>query len=286
LEQRESVEDVVEKGVGFCGGDFDRLISLVDRLRGDGGCPWDQAQTPDTLKVYLIEEAYEVLEALESADTQNVCSELGDLLFQIAFLARVFTETGDFTMGDVLRKITEKMVRRHPHVFGNDKVSSPEEVRHLWHEIKAAEDKGCNRVPQSCLDSVPEKLPALMRAYRLGERAASVGLEWPDMETAVSEVEGALAQFRDALQRDDEKKPAQELGNLLFAVVGMSRFIGIHPETALTKTISAFVKRTQEIEETFRKQGRTMESASSEEMAHMWDRLIRDMAEMKDQNVS
>jgi MazG family protein len=266
----------VDKAVASCGDHFDRLILLVERLRGHGGCPWDRAQTPETIKVYLIEETYEVLEALESGDTQNVCGELGDLLFQIVFLARMFRETGDFNMEDVLRRITEKMIRRHPHVFGDDKVSDSEEVRHLWHEVKIAEAKDNDTARQSCLDSVPEKLPALMRAYRLGERAARVGFDWPDLETVLVRVEEALAQFKDSLRRDDREKSAERFGDLLFAVASVSRFIGVHPETALAQTISTFVKRIHKIEKALREEGRTLESISPEEMADIWERCERD----------
>ena len=272
----------MDKTVASYGSHFDRLTLLVERLRGHNGCPWDRAQTPETIKVYLIEEAYEVLEALESGEAQNVCEELGDLLFQIVFLARMFMETGDFNMEDVLQRITEKMIRRHPHVFGNDKVSNPEEVRHLWHEVKVAEAKENDTGQQSCLDSVPEKLPALMRAYRLGERAARVGLDWPNLETALKRVEVVMAQFKDSLVRDDKEKSAKRFGDLLFAVGSVGRFIGVHPETALAQTISTFVKSVHKIEETLRKEGRT--SMSPEEMADIWERCERDGETKKSQD--
>lgn len=267
--------------VASCGGRFDRLISLVGQLRGHGGCPWDRAQTPETIKIYLLEEAYEVLEALESGDAQNVCGELGDLLFQIVFLAEMFGETGDFNMEDVLHRIWEKMIRRHPHVFGNNKVSSSEEVRHLWHEVKVAEAEHNDTAQQSCLASVPEKLPALMRAYRLGERAARVGFDRSDLETVLVRVEEALAQFKDSLRRGDRETSAERLGDLLFTVTSVSRFIGAHPETALSQTISTFVKRIHRIEEALREEGRTVESISSEEMADIWKRCRRDRGTME-----
>jgi tetrapyrrole methylase family protein/MazG family protein len=279
LGESERLEDVVEKRVASRRGGFDGLLSLVARLRS--GCPWDRAQTPDGVKVYLIEEAYEVLEALESGHVKDLCSELGDLLFQIAFMVRLFEETGDFTMEEVIEGVTEKMIRRHPHVFGSDHVSSPEEVRELWHRVKAAERGSQERPPGSWVDSVPRKLPALMRTYRLQERASKMGMGWPSVQAVLLDLEEELAQLRAALERGDDKKSSESYASLLFAIVGISRFIGIHPETALTERVSAFVRAVHHLEASFKGVRRATGSFSPDEMGPIWDRLKKEMAKSK-----
>jgi tetrapyrrole methylase family protein/MazG family protein len=271
LGKHEGLEGIVEEVVASWGDDFDRLVSLVRTLRSAGGCPWDRVQTAETIKVYLIEEAHEVLDALESYNAQDVCGELGDLLFHILFLARIFEETGDFNIGDVVQEITEKMIRRHPHVFGNARASTSEDVRRVWQEVKMAEAKDHDTSRSSCLDAVPERLPTLMRAYRLGERASRFGRKGQDAQGAVMRVEEDLARLKAALGKDDLQPLAEEFGNLLFKVVNLGRLIGIHPETALTRTISRFVKRVKDVEETLRQQGRTLESIFPEEMAAVWE---------------
>ncbi len=250
---------------------FEGLIALVKILRSDQGCPWDREQTPEQIKTYLLEEAYEVLGALESGNPEDVCAELGDLLFHILFLARIFEEAGDFNIRDVVQTITEKMIRRHPHVFGQAQVSSSDEVRQRWHEIKMAEAKDKDTAQSSFLDSVPEKLPALMRAYRLGERAARVRFDWPDIHGVLSKVDEELAELKSALKGGDAEKSAEEFGDLLFTMVNLGRFIRVHPEAALTRSISKFVKRFKIIEQSLRQQGRTLESASLEEMDAIWE---------------
>ncbi len=257
-------------------GDFYRLVELVEILRSDHGCPWDREQTSDQIKTYLLEETYEVLDALESDNREDVCEELGDLLFHIVFLARIFEESGNFNIKDVVRTITEKMIRRHPHVFGQAKVSSSDEVRHRWHKIKMAEAKDKDTVKNSFLDSVPQKLPALMRAYRISERAAKVGFDWPDIDGLLKKLDEELAEFKATLKEADPEKSTEELGDLLFTVVNLSRFMRVHPEAALTLTISKFIKRFEVVEQTLRKQGRTLESASLEEMDAIWDQCKTD----------
>jgi len=262
----------MERDIDSCNRDFERLVSLVERLRGPHGCPWDRVQTPETIRVYLIEEAYELLQALDSGDAESVCGELGDLLFHIVFLAGIFQEKGDFEIGDVIQKIVDKMIRRHPHVFGKVQASTPEQVRDVWHDIKKAEAKDKNLPPTSFLDSVPRGLPALMRAYRLGERASRLGVARQDAPSAVIKVEEDLARFKAVVQRDDSEGAAEPFGDLLFELVNLSRFIGVHPETALNRTISRFVKRLKGIEETLSQEGRCLKSLSSDEMAALWEK--------------
>jgi len=262
----------MERDIDSSHRNFERLVCLVKRLRGPHGCPWDRVQTPETIKVYLVEEAYELLEALDSGEAQGICGELGDLLFHIVFLARIFQEKGDFEIGDVIEKIADKMIRRHPHVFGRAQASTPEQVRDVWHDMKKTEAKEKNLSPTSFLDSVPRGLPALMRAYRLGERASRLGVGRQDAASAVRRVEEELARFKSAMERDDSKGAVEAFGDLLFRAVNLGRFTGAHPETALNGAVLKFVKRLKAIEETLRQEGRCLESLSPDEMAAIWEK--------------
>ena len=261
----------MEKGLISLPACLEGLIALVKILRSDDGCPWDREQTPEQIKTYLLEETYEVLEALESGNRENICSELGDLLFHIVFLARIFEEAGDFNMSDVLQGITEKMIRRHPHVFGEAQVSSPEEVRDRWHETKMAEAKDKDAAPSFLLDSVPQRLPALMRAYRISERAVKLGFDWTDVESLIKKLDEALTEFKASLKRTNSKKSVEAFGDLLFTMVNLGRLIRVHPEAALTQTILKFIQRFESIEQVLREQGRTLDSASLEEMDAIWE---------------
>lgn len=260
----------MEKAIASTNNYFDRLVAMVRTLRSDRGCPWDQAQTPETIKVYLIEEAYEVVEAIESGNYEDVCGELGDLLFHIVFLGRIFEEVGAFNTKDVVKTITEKMIRRHPHVFGEAQVSSVDEVAEQWHEIKATEAEDKARSGASFLDAVPKKLPALMRAYRLVKRASRVGLDWQDESCVLVKLEEELDKLGAVLKKGNVEDLAEKFGDLLFNMVSLSPFIGVHPETALTQAASKFVKRFEFVEKALKHQGRTMESVSIEEMDSMW----------------
>jgi MazG family protein len=251
--------------------DFYRLVELVEILRSDHGCPWDCEQTPEEIKIYLLEEAYEVLEALESGKDEDVCAELGDLLFHIVFLARIFEEAEEFSISDVLQTISEKMIRRHPHVFGQAQVSSSDEVRHRWHEIKMDEAKYKETASNCSLDSVPKKLPALMRAYRISERAADLGFDWPEVDSVLKKLEDELAKLKAALKRANSEEFAEDLGDLLFTMVNLSRHMRVHPEAALSHTISRFYNRFNMIEQALKEQGRTLESASFQELDAIWE---------------
>ncbi len=232
----------MEKAVNSLPAGFDGLIALVETLRGDQGCPWDREQTPEQIKTYLLEEAYEVLDALESGNSEDLCAELGDLLFHIVFLARIFEEAEEFNIRDVVQTISQKMIRRHPHVFGQAQVSSSNEVRQRWHEIKIAEAKDKNTDPNSFFDSVPQQLPALMRAYRISERAAKLGFDCQDVDSIFENLDEELAELKIALKMANSEKLAEKLGDFLFTIVNLSRFMGVHPEAALTRTISKFIK--------------------------------------------
>ena len=228
---------------------FDGLIALVKTLRSDRGCPWDREQTPEQMKASLLEEAYEVLEALDSGDPKDVCAELGDLLFHIVFLACIFEEAGGFNMGNVVETITEKLIRRHPHVFGDVQVSNSDEVRHLWHKIKMGEAKDADTAQGNTLDPVPHNLPALMGAYRISERAARLGFKWPGIEDVLSKLDDALAALKVSIDEANPEKSGERLGDLLFVLVNLARLIQVHPETALISTVTKFTRRFRAVEE-------------------------------------
>jgi nucleoside triphosphate diphosphatase len=251
------------------------VVALIQRLRGEGGCPWDQKQTPQSLSVYLIEEMYELVDAIASGDTRAVCEELGDVIFQLLFLAELFTESGAFDMDSVVQHNIEKMVRRHPHVFGDKKGTSTEAVRENWHAIKKEEQKANHREPTSLLDSIPASLPALMRSYRVSERAARTGFDWNDLTEVMAKVEEEWAEFKTAASqiRDENSRhmAAVEFGDIIFTLSNVARFVGFHPETALTAAINKFEQRFRYMEQAFIRQGTELEAASRDDMDRAWD---------------
>src|SRR3990172_6465355 len=225
---------------------FDRLVEIMARLRGEQGCPWDRKQTKDSLKPYLIEEAYEVLEALEEKDPLKLKEELGALLYQILFHAQISKEEGEFDIEDILTAGSEKMVRRHPHVFGDKKAEDADEVLRQWEAIKKIE-KGEER--KSILEGVPPHLPALLRAHQLQARAARVGFDWEHADQVFSKVIEEMKEFEEAFRAKDRRGMEDELGDLLFALVNIGRFIEVNPEDALRKSISRFISRFRHIVE-------------------------------------
>jgi len=222
------------------------LIALVETLRGKHGCPWDKKQTPSTMLIYLIEEIYELADAIESDNSGAVREELGDVLFHIFFITRLFQENGEFSIYDVARDITEKMVRRHPHVFGNTRVGTTEEVRQNWHQIKQREKKSFKS--GSVVDSVPKKMPALMRAYQLVERTARSGLAREDAKTLLHRVDAELEQLKRAMKHTEANRTSKEFGRLLFSLVNLAYDLKIHPETALTGAVKVFDERIRQME--------------------------------------
>ena len=255
------------------GSRYDQLFELVKRLRGENGCPWDREQTPESIHPHLVEEAYELLEAIESGDRKGACEELGDVLFHVFFLARIFEESEAFTMAEVIQGIIDKMVRRHPHVFGEtSRVSNTEEVRSQWQRIKAQEKEYAQKADVSLLDGVPKELPALMRAYRLGQRASKVGFDWSDPYEVLEKVVEELKELQEVLEADpSSSEVSEEFGDLLFSMVNLARAIKVHPETALWAATSKFVRRFKFVEDTLRRQGRSIDSASLAEMDEIWE---------------
>lgn len=246
---------------------FQRLVEIMATLRAPGGCPWDREQTRESLKPFLIEEAYEVLEALDQGDRQRLLEELGDLLLQVVFHAQVASEQGEFTITDVLQAISEKLVRRHPHVFGETKAESAEEVLHTWERLKQEERGGVEKA--SALDGVPTTLPALLRAQRLQDKAARVGFDWGETAAVIQKVEEELTELKAAMGRGVEATE-EELGDLLFSVVNLARFLHLNAEEALRKCIEKFISRFRHIEAVAAQRGKSLEESSLEELDLLW----------------
>ena len=257
---------------------IDALNRLVALLRGVNGCAWDQKQTPRTMSNYLIEEIYELVDAIESGTISHICEELGDVLFHVFFIAYLFEERGHFSVQDVAAAITKKMIRRHPHVFGTKTVQDTNEIRDNWHKIKAAEQK--NTSTASALDAIPIQLPALMRAYRISERAARTGFDWHDIDGVMQKVEEEWSEFKEALNAQntveaDQDQTAMEFGDILFTLTNVARFARIHPETALTSAIKKFEKRFRDMETRIAQSGRSLEEVSFQEMNTLWEKVKR-----------
>ncbi len=258
-------------------GKFAELVALVARLRSPDGCPWDREQNFDTLKPMLLEEAYEALEALDSGIRSEFCAELGDLLFQVVFHAQLAGEEGSFNIEDVIQKILSKMIRRHPHVFGDFQASSADEVLTNWERIKQDElkEKGEKEAGDSILKNLPQ-MPALLRAHKISSKVARVGFDWSTLDEVFLKLHEEIDELKDALQTKDGQAPEahmaveQEIGDLLFVVVNIARFLKIDPETALRKTNEKFVKRFQYIEESLRRAGKDIYASNLEEMERLW----------------
>jgi len=247
---------------------FSKLVNLMATLRGPAGCPWDREQTHESLKPFLIEECYEVIDALDVGTPGMVREELGDLLFQIIFHARIAEEKGAFTIADVISAIVEKMTRRHPHVFGEEKMSTAEEVLATWEEIKKKEKTHQERT--SLLDGVPQGLPALLRAQGIQKRAARVGFDWRELGEALPKLDEEIEEFKQSLKSKDASAIEDELGDIFFMLVNISRFLEINPEDALRKTISKFIHRFRFIEERAANAGRSLNDMTLEEMEALW----------------
>ncbi|MCE5262846.1 MAG: nucleoside triphosphate pyrophosphohydrolase [Deltaproteobacteria bacterium] len=252
---------------------FRELISLVARLRGPAGCPWDRAQTKPDIGRYLLEEAYEVLEALEDPP-DHLREELGDLLFHILLLAHMAEEAGEFTTADVLTEVTAKMVRRHPHVFGDATAESVEDVRVQWERIKAdVEHKGADE--DSLTAGIPRSLPTLAKAQRITARASEAGFDWPDAEGVLRKVEEELAEFRAAREAKDPERMREEAGDLIFTLVNLCRFAKMDAEEALRSSLRKFTRRFSHIEGELNARGKTTKDASQAEMDQIWEEAKR-----------
>jgi len=249
---------------------FERLLEIMARLRGPGGCPWDREQTPESLKPFLIEEAYEVLEAIESGRAAALEEELGDLLFQVVFHAHIAAERREFTVVEVLRRLIDKMTTRHPHVFGQASVDTPDQALVQWERIKQreAQEAGAAR---SVIDGVPRALPSLIRAQRVTSKAARVNFDWPDARAAWSKVEEECREAAAALATDDRARIEEELGDVLFSVVNVARLTSVDAEHALHAAIEKFRRRFTSMEDDLRAQGKSVGGVSQHELEESWE---------------
>lgn len=240
-----------------------RLVEIVDRLLGPGGCPWDQAQTHESLKRHLLEEAYEVLDAIDSGSRDKLKEELGDLLLQPIMHAQMQKLAGGFDIADVAESINDKLIRRHPHVFGDGDAVDADEVLRNWDRIKQSEKGG---EPESVLAGVPTGMASLLRAYEVSKRAARSGFEWPDIDSVFEKLREEETELREALSLGDQERIEDEIGDLLFTAVNVSRWAGVEPEEALRKMLNRFTARFQ-----------SMEAASKKPLAELspqeWDEL-------------
>ncbi len=261
--------------------DISRLIEIMAALRSPAtGCPWDIVQTFETIKPYTIEEAYEVSDAIERNDMDDLCEELGDLLLQVVFHARMAEEAGEFSFGDVVEAITRKMIRRHPHVFARSDADTPDAVKKQWDDIKQAEkrERAERRAKRGVsedfkagfLGSVQRSFPALTEALKLQERAAKVGFDWSAPEPILDKIEEEIGELRVALAEGDQAKVSDELGDLIFAVVNIGRHVKADPEDSLRGTNTKFRRRFSHIEAVLYAEGETLEAASLERMEEIW----------------
>jgi tetrapyrrole methylase family protein/MazG family protein len=252
---------------------FDQLVALMERLRAEGGCPWDRAQTPESLKPFLIEEAYEVLEAIEAGKAEPLCEELGDLLFQVLFHSQIAKERNQFDIEAVLKTSLEKMTRRHPHVFSPEPSDTPpldqQAVLSRWEEMKKKEER--NKSRKSALEGIPRQLPALLRACQIQARAARVGFDWKTIDPVFDKIEEEFQEVRTAAAEGNPARIEAEVGDLLFAVVNAARFLKVNPEDALRGTIQRFTDRFQTMESEAKQRGVSLDSLSLEEMDALWE---------------
>ena len=250
---------------------FETLLAIMDRLRDPGGCPWDREQTYATLRNYVLEEGYEVVDAIDRDDRGGLCEELGDLLFQVVFLSRLAKEEGAFTAADVVRGIAEKMVRRHPHVFGDAEADTAEDVLRAWEQIKRKEKPPATAA--SVLAGIPTALPALLKAHRLGTKAARVGFDWEDPLQVLDKVEEEIRELRGAIAADARPAIADELGDVLFSLVMFGRRMGVDAEEALERTNRRFRSRFEAMEQELARRGIPVDEAGLELLDRLWNEV-------------
>ncbi|HHP7237775.1 nucleoside triphosphate pyrophosphohydrolase [Longibacter sp.] len=246
------------------------FAAIVKQLRRD--CPWDREQTHESVKHLLIEEAYEVVDAIDSGDPEELKKELGDVFLHVLFHSRISEEKGGFTIQDVIAAEIEKLVRRHPHVFGDATVGDSEEVLSTWEEIKQREREDGEETTASVLDGVPRYLPALLQALRMQEKAAGVGFDFQNPDDAWSKVEEEIDEFRQAVDEGTEDERADEFGDVLFALVNYARYADVNPETALRGTNDKFAQRVRFIEEALRESGQTLDEVTLSEADALWEK--------------
>jgi MazG family protein len=254
---------------------FARLVEIMARLRAPGGCPWDREQTFDTIKPYLLEETYEVMDAIDARDWPNLAEELGDLLLQIVFFAQMAEEAGHFTLADSVEAINSKLIRRHPHVFGEGDAKTASDVVKRWDEIKveekaSKEKKNAGEKPKKLLDGVSRALPALIEAQQISSKAAKAGFDWPSLQEVFAKMREELSEIESARASGSQDEIESEIGDLLFTIVNVARFLKVDPEQALRGTNGRFRRRFAQVEDGVAQTGKTMSSASIEEMEALW----------------
>ena len=245
---------------------FDSLVAVIARLRGPDGCPWDKEQTHASLRIHLLSECYEVLEALDGNDSDKLCEELGDLLLQIVLHAQIAADNGKFEIGDVIKGINTKIIHRHPHVFGDGQAATAEEVMHNWEALKQEEKEG----ETSVLEGVPKQMPALAYAYEISRRAVRVGFEWENLEGVIDKLLEEIREIKDAESREEK---AREFGDLLFTLVNFARWQEIDSESALREANDKFYRRFTRMEALCRKRELELAKMSFEEMDTLWEEV-------------
>lgn len=262
------------------GGKFEKLVEIMATLRGPNGCPWDKQQDFNSLKPMLVEEVYEVLEAIDNNDFEGLSEELGDLLLHVVFHAHLGKESGQFDINTVIQKISDKLIRRHPHVFADQSASTPEEVIKNWEAIKAQEkaEKLKNRTPEqrSLLEGIPTKLPAIHEAHQISSRAARVGFDWPDLDGIFDKLQEEVRELKDVIKEGSDEgrreRLEDEIGDMLFVIVNIARYLKIDSESALKRANRKFKSRFQYMEAELAKQGKTVEQTSLDEMEALWQK--------------
>lgn len=250
---------------------IDRLLEVMRTLRGPDGCPWDREQTIESLRSCLVEETYEVVDAMESGDREKLCEELGDLLLQVVFQSQIAQEEGAFDFDAVAQGIADKLVRRHPHVFGDVQAESSVEVIRNWDRIKQTETEA--EAPRSLIEGIPRHLPALARAHLVQKRAARAGFDWDEVGGVVAKLEEELAEVKEAMAENDPDAIREELGDLLFSAVNLSRYLGHESEELLNANIAKFMTRFQAIEKRLHDQGRRLDECSLAELDTLWNEI-------------
>ena len=264
------------------GARFERLVEIMRTLRSPGGCAWDREQTVASLRPFVLEEAYEVVEAMDRNDRAALCEELGDLLLEAVFVAQICAEDGDFTIADAADAVTAKLIRRHPHVFGAAASGgaasggtasgdlSPVEVKRQWERIKREERAGAPADRATLLDGIPEALPSLLRASRIGARAANIGFDWDEAEQVIDKADEEMAELRDAVATGGRAQVEEELGDLLFTIANAARKLRVDPESALRTANTKFTRRFRAVERRLEDRGRSLHDASPDELEREW----------------
>jgi MazG family protein len=256
------------------GDKFQALVEIMTRLRAQDGCPWNRDQTLETIKPYTLEETYEVLDAIDRQDWNDLADELGDLILQVVFYAQIAQERGLFSINDTLDAINSKLLRRHPHVFGEKSAESPEDVKRIWGEVKAAEKKEKNAA-EGLLSGVPRALPALVEAQQIASRAAGVGFDWENPDQVLDKLHEELGEFAEARRGGDRSELENELGDMLFVLVNLARFVKVDPEQALRRTNAKFRRRFEYLERKLAERGKKPEDSTIEEMEALWQEAKR-----------